>query len=321
MKKPTTEGRSPKSGAADQNPIGRSESATRDEPQTIAGVIGVVRGEVSPEEKARARQMLNALQQVRDRTPRPTSPHSETRAQQQSGSPSSGPSPIRKKLDDILAPALTEIGYKKVAKLTYRAGWSTDDVEQFLSFHTYGTPKQYLSGDAGFRNLKAEAFAEQCQQRYASQTYFRCMPEGGYVYPPYFCLMHFSIGSLLEWGIRDSLDMWALSPDELARAVVQPIQSKLIPFVGAITTMERLHDFLASDREPLRWYMRGPYYRAALVVFLARQLSVPREKTKALLLTHARDIENGIDRTRLTAESYIDHILDDADAAVARAAT
>ena len=67
--------------------------------------------------------------------------------------------------------------------------------------------------------------------------------------------------------------------------------------------------------------MNGPYYRAALVVFLARQLSVPREKTKALLLTHARDIENGIDRTRLTAESYIDHILDDAEAAVAQAAT
>lgn len=55
MKKPTTEGRSPKPGAADQNPIGRSELTTQDEPQTIAGVIGVVRGEVSPEEKARAR--------------------------------------------------------------------------------------------------------------------------------------------------------------------------------------------------------------------------------------------------------------------------
>ncbi|MGD0565412.1 MAG: hypothetical protein ABSA66_20290 [Roseiarcus sp.] len=114
--------------------------------------------------------------------------------------------------------------------------------------------------------------------------------------------------------------MWPLSQDELVRAVVEPIRSKLIPYVGGITTIERLHDVLANDQEPLRW-LNGPYYRAALVVFLARQLSVPRQKTKALLLTHARDIENGIDRTRLTAESYIDHILDDAEAAVTQAAT
>jgi hypothetical protein len=146
------------------------------------------------------------------------------------------------------------------------------------------------------------------------------MPKGGYVYPPYFCLMNFPIGWFFGWGLSASIDMWPLSPEELVRAVVEPVRSKLIPYVRGITTIERLHDVLASDQEPLRW-LNGPYYRAALVAYLARQLSVPRQKTKALLLTHARDIENGIDRTRLTAESYIDHILDDADAAVAQAAT
>jgi hypothetical protein len=78
---------------------------------------------------------------------------------------------------------------------------------------------------------------------------------------------------------------------------------------------------LESDREPLRWYSRGPYYRAALVAYLARTLGVARKTTKASLLAHAKLIENGIDTTRLTADSYIDHILDDADAAVARSAT
>ena len=194
MKKPTTEGRSPKSGAADQNPVGRSESATQDEPPTIAGVIGVVRGEVSPEEKARARQMLNGLQQVRDRSPASSPQSVDPRAREGANAASSDSNRKRVKLDHILAPGLAEVGYKKVAKLTYRASWSTDDVEQFLSFDTYGNPKQYLTGDAGFRNVKAEAFAEQCQQRYAGKTYFLCMPKGGYVYPPYFCLMNFPIG-------------------------------------------------------------------------------------------------------------------------------
>jgi hypothetical protein len=138
--------------------------------------------------------MLNALQQIRDRSPRANDQNADPRSREHSDAASVDVKRKRMKLDDILAPALAEVGYKKVAKLTYRASWSTEDVEQFLSFDTYGNPKQYLTGDAGFRNLKAEAFAEQCQQRYASKTYFLCMPKGGYVYPPYFCLMNFPIG-------------------------------------------------------------------------------------------------------------------------------
>src|SRR5580698_6574902 len=87
------------------------------------------------------------------------------------------------KLDDLLTKALAPIGYIRVAKLTYRANWSTDDVEQFLSFDTYGNPKQYLSSSAGLRNLRAEAFAKQCHERYADKIFFRDMPKGGYVFP------------------------------------------------------------------------------------------------------------------------------------------
>ncbi len=227
----------------------------------------------------------------------------------------------RVKLDDLLTKALAPARYRRVEKLTYRANWSTDDVEQFLLFDTYGNPKQFLTGNVGLRNAKAETFADQCQQRYACKTYFQCMPKGGYVYPPFFCPMHFSIGSLFGWGARGSLDTLDFSPDELARAVVEPIQSTLIPCIGGITTIERLHDFLESDREPLRWYMRGPCHRAALVAYLARTLGVPREKTRASLLSHASLFDDGIDTTRLTPETYIDHILDDAEAAVAQAAT
>ncbi len=226
----------------------------------------------------------------------------------------------RVKLDDLLANALAPVGYSYIEKLTYRPSWSTDDVEQYLSFDTYGNPKQFLCGHAGLRNVKAEAFAEQCLQRYACKGYFRCMPEGGYVYPPYFCPMQFSIGSLFGWGARGNLNTANFSPDELARAVVEPIRSKLIPCVGGTTTIERLHDFLEGDQEPLTWVMRGGCYRAALVAYLARKLGVPREKTKASLLTHAKLIDRGIDTTRLTPETCIDHILDDADVALTQTA-
>ncbi len=226
----------------------------------------------------------------------------------------------RVKLDDLLTKALAPVGYSRVEKLTYRPSWSNNDVEQYLSFDTYGNPKQFLCGHAGLRNAKAEAFAEQCLQRYASKIILERMREFGYVHPPYFCPMQFSIGSLFGWGVRGNLDTLHFSPDELARAVAEPIRSKLIPCIGGITTIERFHAFLEDDREPLTWVMRGGSNRAARVAYFAHKLGVPKEKTKASLLTHAMLIARGIDTTRLTPESYIDHILDDAEAAVAPAA-
>ena len=57
--------------------------------------------------------------------------------------------------------------------------------------------------------------------------------------------------------------------------------------------------------------------RAALVAYLVAKLGRPRAETKSLLSRHAAFFANGIDTSRLTPEAYVDHILDDADAAVA----
>ncbi len=64
--------------------------------------------------------------------------------------------------------------------------------------------------------------------------------------------------------------------------------------------------------------MRGPYYRAALVAYLAAKLGRPQDQTRDLLRKHARWIANGIDRSRFTPETNIDHILDDAAVAIAQ---
>jgi hypothetical protein len=221
----------------------------------------------------------------------------------------------RVKLEDLLTKALAPLGYRRVDKLTYRADWSTIEVEHTLWFDSYGNPKVYLTGDAGLRNKEAEAFAQQCRQRYGSKIGLRCRRESGKVDPPWFCPMHFSIGRMFDWSIRSSLDTQDLSPGELARAVAEPIRAKLIPYVDGVTTEQRLLDLLESDKEPMDW-IRGPYYRAALIAYLARKLGVDRNKTKSVLLPRALYISNGIDKDWLTPESYIDHILDDADAAL-----
>lgn len=320
MKKPTTEGQSPKSGAADQNPIGRSDSAAQDEPQSIAGVIGVVPGEASPEEKARARQMLNALQQIRGGSPASADRNAGARSHERSDAVAGDVKRKRTKLDDILAPALAEVGYEKVAKLTYRGEWSTPEVEHVLTLDASGAPKIYLSGDSGLRNPQASAFAVQCRDRYADPIILQCLRETGYVRPPWFCPTQFPIGVLLGWGITWSLDMSAYSPSELARTLAESVRSKLVPFVRPVTSMAAFLEFLERNQEPVLWARTGGCVQAAIIAYLAAALGVDRATTEARLLQNVRSMTAWLDETRLTPETYIDHILDDAEAAVAQAA-
>ena len=312
MKKPNKESDPPQPGIA----AGPSDSQMPDQPQPIAGVIGVTGPQVSLEEKAHARQMLNALQQIRDRSPRPTGPDPDPHSEAASRSAS----PKRKKLDDLLAPVLAEAGYKKVAKLTYRGEWSTPEVEHVLTLETYGVPKIYLYGDAGLRNPQASTFADQCTERYADPLILRCLRESGYVHPPWHSPTHFPIGLLIRGKLPWSLDMSTYSPSELARTLAESVRSKLVPFVSPVTSASALLEFVERNEEPVLWVRTGGCLQAAIVAYLAAVLGVNRATTKARLLQNVRSMSGWLDERRLTPESYIDHILDDADAAVGQAA-
>ena len=151
--------------------------------------------------------------------------------------------------------ALGEIGCEHVAKLKFRAPWSNAEVEHILSFEPYGTPKIFLAGDAGIRNGPAEAFARQCRHRYTVKV----IRESTLVDPPWHCPMHLSLGMLFGWKSGSYLNTQDYHPDDLARTIVQAVQSKLIPFVGGITTLDRLLDFLQRDQEPMRWFRVGAH--------------------------------------------------------------
>ncbi len=321
MKKPAAEGQSPKSVAADLGSVGPSQSAMPDQPQTIAGVIGVVPGEVSPEEKARARQALNALRQIRGRSPRPTEQNADSRPSKHLEATTNETSARFSRLDEIVAPALAGVGYEKVAKRTYRGDWSTPEVEHILTFDADGTPKIYLYGDAGLRNPQASAFALQCWARYADPVFMQYLREDGYVRQPWYCPTHFPIGILTNGKLPWWLDMSAYSPSELARTLAESVRSKLVPFVSPVTSAAALLEFVERNEEPVLWARTGGCLQAAIVAFLAASLGVSRATTKPRLLKNTRSMTAWLDETRLTPETYIDHILDDAEAAVAQAAT
>ena len=190
-----------------------------------------------------------------------------------------------------------------------------------LRFDTYGNPKEFLTADAGLRNNEAEAFAKQCKGRYAHPTFVQAKSQDGYWNSPWFCPMHFPVGELLHWGPRGSVNLAGLNPERIKEAAISGVASTLVPFVCKIQTIATLLAFLESDTKPCQWPMRAPYYRAALVAYLAAMLDRPQDQTRDLLREHAWMIANGLDASRVTPETYIAPILEDAAAAVAQGAS
>jgi hypothetical protein len=225
-----------------------------------------------------------------------------------------GPPPQRLRLDDLLSKAVAQAGYRRVAKLTYRAQWSAEDVEHILAFDTYGTPKIFLRGDAGLRNAGADRFVLQCQGRYASPIVLRCLRESRYVPPPWHCWLQFSIGDLFNWGVGGSLTTVDYTPEALEAAIAGPVRDKLVLYLGGITTIAKLLEFAERDEEPMRWFRVAGYIRAAIVAYLAAKLGVARQQTRDLLMKRAEYMTNSLDTARFTPESFIDHVLDDAEA-------
>ena len=187
----------------------------------------------------------------------------------------------RVKLDDLLTKALAPIGYVRVEKLTYRANWSTDDVEQFLSFDTYGNPKQYLSSSAGLRNPQAEAFAK-TMSRTSTQTSKSfsgiCQKAAMYfpVLTPYTQRRHIlPLGASRLAEHSRFLAIRTCSPRSRWRS--QPATH--VPLVGAIHSCADLLKFLSRPRyEGVSLYTNG-----RLLSSRADRLHVPQDRSHALV--------------------------------------
>ena len=277
---------------------------------TISGPIGRGSGPVSDVIRQGAKAMLNLLSRA-DAIPRHNGPEDTPPTEESSNILIGVGSEKPVKLDNLLTAALGKVGYKRIGELIYRADWSTPDVEHILSFETYGTPKEFLIGDLGFRNNEAEAFAEECQRRYSDPI----IRNSDLTLPPWWCPMHCSLGMLAGWK-SSNLYIPRYSQAELGSQVVEAVRDFVRPYVGGVTTIDSLFEFLAQDTEPMRWFRVGGYFRAAEVAFLGCKLGVAPDQVEAILKRYRREMENGLDKRELTPDEYIAHIIRDARAVV-----
>ena len=146
-------------------------------PYALSGPISRVDAPVSEESCAEARALLTTV--FADYEARRKKWREEPPPKEQDSNIPIGRKEKRIKLDDLLTKALSEVGCLRIDKLTYRAEWNTPEVEHILAFDTYGTPKIFLTGEVGLRNVETEAFAVQCEQRYANPI----IRDSAYVFP------------------------------------------------------------------------------------------------------------------------------------------
>jgi hypothetical protein len=128
--------------------------------------------------------------------------------------------------ENVISRPLADLGYKRVKRYVYRALWSSEDVEHFLYFSTWGAPKDYLTTYFGLRNPRAELFGVRSILAYGGHLYRLMRRDAGTD-----CCMKFSLGMLAGWQPRASIYLPATSGPQIAATITKSVRGPLFPLV------------------------------------------------------------------------------------------
>jgi hypothetical protein len=207
-----------------------------------------------------------------------------------------------------LKAALAEVGYRRLKRHVYRADWSTE-VEHFIYFQLYGTPKIFLVARFGVRFAHADLFAIRSLQTYGGPLEQLIRYDGRID-----CLMNFSIGMMDgSKGLAPPLTTSEMSGAAVAAKVRNDIEQKLLPVVRNLTSLGRFLSFLLTDVETHPWERCNAAIRAGIIVSLARETGMSPEQIRALLEPHLKQIWEAIrDAPDPDPASYVNKIIQDA---------
>jgi hypothetical protein len=205
----------------------------------------------------------------------------------------------------LVSRTLKDLGYQRVKRHVYRALWGSTEVEHFLYFSIWGTPKHFMAADFGLRNSRAEAFGVRSILTHGGELY-RLMKHD----ETNDCTIKFSLGKLAGWEPRSSIYLPDVTEADLATTLTASIRARMFPIVEHMTSANHLLAFLLTDSEPLIWARTDGAIRAAQIVDLARQCGVSENETREILLRFKREIAPHIVRAPdPDPEHFIDTLL------------
>ncbi len=189
-----------------------------------------------------------------------------------------------------LTPGLSELGYIRLKRLTYKASWSSTDVEHFLFASLFAGGNRFLC-DFGIRNPGAEQFALECLKLFGGPR-LRDVRFN----PRYDCSNRFPLGKWAGWSIGWTLTISAFSEAAFADKVKGDVERLLLPVVRSILSPADLFSILSKNVEPCSWVTAGPPLRAAQVVYLGRRLGVTTSELRSMLQPYLTQIGGSLGR-------------------------
>ena len=206
---------------------------------------------------------------------------------------------------------LAGLGYRRLKKLTYKASWSSIDVEHFLFLSLYGGGN-YFHCEFGIRNPAAEQFAVECLRLFGGSLFQDLRFDRRYD-----CHMRYSLGMWAGWGIRWSLAVSKMSQAALVDRVKSDVRDTLFPVIRSVLSVADLFALLLKDDEPCRWLRVSGTVRGAMIVFLGRRMGMERREIEGLLQPYLREIgaHMGHRTTErpLSPSAFLTKVLDHAD--------
>jgi hypothetical protein len=196
-----------------------------------------------------------------------------------------------------LTPGLSELGYVRLKRLTYKASWSSTDVEHFLFATVFAGGNRFLC-DFAIRNPGAEQFALECLKLFSGPRLreFRFNPR-------YDCSNRFPLGKWAGWSIGWTLTISAFSEAAFADKVKGDVEHLLLPVVRSILSPADLFSILSKNVEPCSWVtVAGGPLRAAQVVYLGRRLGVTTSELRSMLQPYLTQIGGSLGRDVRTGE-------------------
>ena len=192
-----------------------------------------------------------------------------------------------------LTPGLSELGYVRLKRLTYRASWSSTDIEHFLFGSVLRGGDGFLC-DFGIRNPEAEQFALECLKLFSAPPLREVRFN-----PRYDCSNLFPLGKWAGWSIGWTLTISEFSETAFADKVKGDVERLLLPVVRSILSPADLFSILSKNIEPCSWVtLAGGPLRAAQVVYLGRQLGVTTGELRSMLQPYLKQLGACLGRDR-----------------------
>ena len=209
---------------------------------------------------------------------------------------------------DVIIGALNRVGYLHSKGLTFKATSVSHAVEHFIYLHAYGTPKEFLGANFGFRNPVSEEFSIECIRAYGGELFSRSLKHDASTD----CKMNFDFGHLYDPVQRWQIYLPQHSASESAKILMSTIEEKLFPVIRRVGTLQELFELLLQDKHPCRWSYTNGAIRAAQLVSAAKQLGIEMSYLLMQLESRLEWITLGLNQDDISAardflESVIVH--------------